>query len=72
MVNSINNNGPISTLLRAQSAGAPINAAGQTPQQTLVSQQQNGAKPTTIQPSTKVAGSNGDNLPRGSLVDILV
>ena len=71
MVDSISNNGAISTLLRAQSAGAPLINA-QTPGQTLVNQQQNGAQPTTVQPSAKIAGSNGDKLPRGSLVDILV
>ena len=74
MVDSINSYGPVSTLLRAQSAGAPLASisAGQTAQQTLVNQQQNGAKPTTVQQSPKIVGSNGDNLPRGSIVEVLV
>jgi len=74
MVDPINNTGPISTLLRAQAAGAPtVTAANsQRPTQTLINQNANGAKPTTVQPSFKASGApKGDNLPRGSIVDIL-
>ncbi len=69
MVDSINNGGPISTLLRAQSTIASLNNSQQTTQ-TIIDRAANGAKPTTVQPTTKIVSPN-DNLPRGSLVDIL-
>ena len=70
MVDSVNNSGPVSTLLRAQSTN-PITIPN-NPQKPIIDQQANGAKPTTVQPAVKSAGSSkNENLPRGSLVDIL-
>ena len=71
MVDSVNNNGPVSSLLRAQSSTLiSLNNAQQTAQK-LFDQLANGAKPSTVQPGTKTAGaSNGEKLPRGSLFDI--
>ena len=73
MVDSINNGaGPVSSLLRAQQTGT-INLNANTPQKPIIDQLANGARPTTVQPAEKSAGSSkGDKLPRGSLVDILV
>jgi|GEM_PF-2754996 hypothetical protein len=72
MVDSINGGGPVSTLLRAQQQAPLINAVhnSQHATQKLIQQVANGAKPTTVSPSAKIVSPN-ENLPRGSLVDIL-
>jgi hypothetical protein len=71
MVDSINSSAPISTLLRAQTAGLSTLNNSRQPAQTLINQLTNGARPTTVQPSAKGAGTSKGNLPRGSLVDIV-
>jgi hypothetical protein len=70
MVDSVASTGPVSTLLRAQSAAT---AAFQTaqPSQKFFDLVTNGARPSTVQPLEKSAGATkGSHVPRGSIVDI--
>jgi len=69
MVDSISN-GPVSTLLRAQSSGL-LNATQKASDiRPIIDQTSNGARPSTVQQPVRIIGASGD-LPRGSLVDIL-
>jgi hypothetical protein len=71
MVDSVNNNGQVSSLLRAQAVGTvALNRTSQQATQTLLNQTVNGANPPAVKQGSKPAGVSG-NVPRGSLVDIL-
>jgi hypothetical protein len=71
MVDYTSSTGPVSNALRAPATVATLNNPQQVNQK-FIDLMANGAKPTTVQPAGRSAGSSkSGNLPRGSLVDIL-